>query len=263
MNMSQTESCPVCGSKEYIYKKKNKGLDLGYCTNCTLAYARPLLRGTEDDVGASNSTITEADFYKGLKENHISQSKIAREKAPKMLKYWRAVLGNKTRSQISILEIGCGTGQYYDAWKSLNVEWTGLEVNKEMLEFCKSKEIPVEATNIMNTKLGKKFDVVFLSQVLEHIIEPNLFLKKIKENMTDNAILHIDVPNHDSLSSLYRRIKPSHPEYGFNLQQVNAYANNDDTFGQLIADKSMKNNIIFGLSNLFGRGSLLVAVATK
>jgi len=237
-------------------------------------------------VGESNSTITEADFYKGLKENHKYQSKIAKEKAPEMLKYWKTILNNDN-NQLSILEIGCGTGQYYEAWKGLNVKWTGLEVNKDMLSFCRKKQIPVNDTNIMDKMLNEKYDVVFLSQVLEHIIDPNLFLEKIRENMKDGGILHIDVPNQDSLSSAFRKYNPSHPEYGFlqpnhhliaytkkslsyllekngfTIKQVKAYANNDKTFGQLIVEKSLKNNILFGLSKFLGRGSLLVGVAVK
>lgn len=287
INKHIKEKCPVCDSQDYKYKKKHQGLDLGYCESCSLAYARPLIRGESDDVGDSNSTITEADFYEGLKKNHTLQSQIAIKKAPIMLEYWQRILAENTGRELSILEIGCGTGQYYDAWKNLNVHWTGLEVNKDMLNFCKEKNIPVIDTNIMETKLDRQYDVVFLSQVLEHIIDPNLFIKKIHENMSENGILHIDVPNHSALSSLYRKLNPLHPEYGFlqpnhhliaynkkalgvllgnngfDMVHIAAHSNDDNLFGQLITTKSILNKIVFWLSNIIGKGSLLVAVAKR
>ncbi len=287
MNEKAKEKCPVCGSQDYKYKKRNKGLDLGYCESCSLAYARPLIRGGANDVGDSNSTITEADFYEGLKKNHTLQSQIAMIKAPKMLEYWQKILAENTGRKLSILEIGCGTGQYYEAWKNLKVDWTGLEVNKDMLNFCKSKNIPVVDTNIMDTKLDKQYDIIFLSQVLEHIIDPNFFIKKIHSNMAEGGILHIDVPNHDSLSSLYRKLNPFHPEYGFlqpnhhliaynknalnylltnnkfNIVHLDAHSNDDKVLGQLVTTNSILNKLVFWLSNIIGKGSLLVAVARR
>ena len=245
------------------------------------------LKGGGDDVGESNSTITEAEFYEGLKGNHKHQSEIAKEKAPRMLKYWKSILKSGAKNQVSILEIGCGTGQYYSAWKEQKVKWMGLEVNKDMLEFCQEKEIPVSNIDLTSQKLPEKYGVVFLSQVLEHVIDPNLFISKIKENMFKGGVLHIDVPNHDSMTSLYRRLNPSHPEYGFlqpnhhliaynkkslsyllnkngfKLIKVRAYSNDDNTFGQLVMEKSIMHKFIFWLSNIFGKGSLLVAIAIK
>ena len=41
----------------------------------------------------------------------------------------------------------------------------------------------------------KKFDVLFASQVVEHIDNPNIFFNKCFEVLNNNGILHIDVPN--------------------------------------------------------------------
>ena len=41
----------------------------------------------------------------------------------------------------------------------------------------------------------KNFDVIWMSHVLEHLIEPDQFLKNIKMNMKENGIFFIEVPN--------------------------------------------------------------------
>ena len=39
------------------------------------------------------------------------------------------------------------------------------------------------------------FDVIWMSHVLEHLIEPDDFIKKIKNNLKKNGIFFIEVPN--------------------------------------------------------------------
>jgi 2-polyprenyl-3-methyl-5-hydroxy-6-metoxy-1,4-benzoquinol methylase len=130
-------------------------------------------------------------------------------------------------------------------------------------------------------------NVVFLSQVLEHIITPNAFLIKVRELLLNGGILHIDVPNHNSISSLLRKVNPFQKDYGFiqpnhhliaytekslshllkqnqfKIRQLRAYENNHDTFGQLIVRTGIINNLLFFISRVTKRGSLLVAIATK
>ena len=256
------------------------------CLNCSLAYTHPLIQGDESDVGNSESTITSADYYVNILRDYDVQVSIAKSKASNMLKYWSQVIG---RTPLSVLEIGCGTGQYYEAWKELGIEWTGFEVNQEMLKFCRARSIPVDDCNIMKDikKDNKKYDVIFMSQVLEHILTPQLLLDRIKDYLADGGILHIDVPNHDSLTSLYRRVNFLHHEYGFiqpdfhliaynkkalahllvhkgfQLCHIDVYANDHHTFGQLLASKSILSRLSYAVSRIIKRGSLLVCIAKR
>jgi hypothetical protein len=113
INDSQMK-CPVCGNNEYRIRKRRNGLSMGVCTNCTLAYSHPLKKGSFDDVGHSNSSITNSDYYIKIQLQYEIQSELAIKKVPLLLNYWTSLLG---KAPSSILEIGCGTGQYYEAWK--------------------------------------------------------------------------------------------------------------------------------------------------
>lgn len=256
---------------------------MGVCLDCTLSYAHPLIPGGEDDVGNTNASITSPAYYSDILRAYGVQSALAKAKAPRMLRRWAAILG---REPASIVEIGCGTGQYCEAWNELGVKWTGVEVNPQMLAFCRAKNMPVEQFDEC-LEGGRTYDVVFMSQVLEHIFEPYDFLKKVGRLLSDGGILHIDVPNHDSLTSLYRKANPFHRDYGFvqpmhhliaytrkslayllqtsgfEVAEIAAYANDDGTFGQLVASKSLPARLYFRLSGVTGRGSLLVGIARK
>jgi SAM-dependent methyltransferase len=51
-----------------------------------------------------------------------------------------------------------------------------------------------------------KYDVIFMSQVLEHIIRPREVLGKVSSLLKPDGILHLDVPNHNGLAGLPSRV---------------------------------------------------------
>lgn len=277
------ESCPVCGGTNFRPKRKRGRFEMGVCLDCSLGYTNPLVSGDENEVGNSNASITDPDYYANIVSNYAIQSELAKKKAQFLRDYWTSVIGMPPHS---ILEVGCGTGQYFEAWKQLGIDWTGVEVNNDMLEFCVARGMPVKSFDEC-TKINNKYDVVFLSQVLEHILEPNEFLKKIASLMAPGGLVHIDVPNHNALTSLYRKVNVFHREYGFiqpphhllayterslslllqnsdyDVAHIRAYANDNPTFGQLLVSKTPLRKILFRVSDAMKRGSLLVAIAKR
>ncbi len=49
----------------------------------------------------------------------------------------------------------------------------------------------------------------------------------------------------------------------FNIVHLSAQSNDDKVLGQLVTTKSILNKLVFWLSNIIGKGSLLVAVARR
>lgn len=112
--MKDTPQCPVCNSDNFKYIKEIEKSKIIQCKECTLTYTYPEIKGKNSDVGKENSSITSKEYYDGVMSNFDAQSNLAIEKAPKILKKWSKLSGKETSS---ILEVGCGTGQYYSAFK--------------------------------------------------------------------------------------------------------------------------------------------------
>lgn len=104
------------------------------------------------------------------------------------------ILDNK-----SIADFGSGTGHLLEkiTRKFYNINGLGLEFSKEAI--CRSKEyfpkIDFIEHNIYDIYEDKKFDVIFCTEVLEHLEYPQKALNNILRTLNKNGIAIITVPN--------------------------------------------------------------------
>lgn len=94
----------------------------------------------------------------------------------------------------SFLDYGSGYGKWsYCAHKN-GFKVTSYEPSKKRINNLKFHS---EFTKITSMKDAdkKKFNIINLEQVLEHIPDPIIFMKSIKKYMNSNSILRISVPN--------------------------------------------------------------------
>ena len=116
-----------------------------------------------------------------------------------------------------------------------------------------------------------------MSQVLEHILTPQSFLRTVQGFLVPGGVLHLDVPNHGSLASLVRRIagndygavQPTHHLLGysepplrrllenadFEIVHIAAHTNDDPLFGQL-GPFRLRGKLQHLASAAMGRGSM-------
>ena len=89
---------------------------------------------------------------------------------------------------------------------------------KQALGLIKNKGILFRYTEKINFN-GKKFDIIFLFHVLEHIQNPKNFLLEIKKHLKDSGTIYLEVPNiDDALYSIYNL--KSYKEFYFRLPHV-------------------------------------------
>lgn len=105
-----------------------------------------------------------------------------------------------------LLEIGCATGymsEYLSLQKGCLI--TGVEIDPDQAQLAKNKCLTVINgaidTEDVQTKLSDlidkqgHFDVVFMSQVIEHLAEPEQVLRKVHEWLTPEGYLIISSCN--------------------------------------------------------------------
>ena len=95
----------------------------------------------------------------------------------------------------SILEIGCGAGEFLQKISS-SVEFSlGLDFNEAALASARKKGLNVSNENIQNLK--GNFDMIVLFEVLEHLESPYNIMKAIESKLNPEGVLIIAVPNPD------------------------------------------------------------------
>jgi SAM-dependent methyltransferase len=94
----------------------------------------------------------------------------------------------------SVLDIGCSSGELLAQIRLMyDCEVTGLEWNKHMAEYCKAERgIPCYAD--FSELGGARYDLIILSHVLEHTLEPLDLLANIKAHLSPEGSALIQVP---------------------------------------------------------------------
>ena len=229
---------------------------------------------------------SEKNFYeKAITGDSERENFFAMKIAQNRIGFYEKILGRKP---LNILEVGCGTAVISKGFLENGIDYTGIEFDESIYEIAISKSRNVIYGDFLKTNFeNKKFDIVFASQVVEHIEDPNIFFKKCNEALNKNGVLHIDVPNEHSMISYLRKIFKNNKYYGAirppyhmraysptsiknlflrnNFDNINIFSkiNFDRTFGQLVLNVGFKIAILFRLQKLIGLNSLLIGIAQK
>jgi len=101
-----------------------------------------------------------------------------------------------------VIEIGCGQGEYLGILDQLGIQAFGLEYSKKNVKECIKKGLKVQKGFLEkeNYKLKKApFDGFFMLSFLEHLPDPNSTLRGIYNNLKENAVGFVEVPNFDMI----------------------------------------------------------------
>ena len=102
-------------------------------------------------------------------------------------------------SDRTVLDIGAGTGDLLLEAKKNGFAVYGVEPNELAREKAREKGIDLKA----EYPSGKKFGIISLWHVLEHLPDPNDEFKKIRAMLSDSGTIFIAVPNFNSYDAKY------------------------------------------------------------
>lgn len=96
-----------------------------------------------------------------------------------------------------VVEVGCGDGNYLGILAGLGVPATGIEPSARFRELALAAGHDVLAGYVTADEPipGSPYDAFATREVLEHIPDPNDFLRGIRRSLSDNAVGLVEVPS--------------------------------------------------------------------
>jgi 2-polyprenyl-3-methyl-5-hydroxy-6-metoxy-1,4-benzoquinol methylase len=102
----------------------------------------------------------------------------------------------------SILDIGCGIGQFTPMFLKKFKRVVGLDPSEKYLKVARKANNKVEyIVGYGETfKLNEKFDTITMNMLLEHVDDPIALLKNCKKHLKKGGIILVQVPNANSVT---------------------------------------------------------------
>jgi len=213
----ESTSCPLCGGTgaERLAvgydRMRATAADHVYvrCSGCGLARLDPLPREDEipgfypDDytphVGGAkrrrdrwiNRMATR--YYYGT--DSVGRSRFARlvfrTLSPHVMRGIR-----EPRGENRLLDIGCGGGELLGRYRDLGWSVKGIEISPRACEVARARDLEIHQGTAFDAPFPTdSFDVVILSHVIEHVLDPVRFLARCGELLAPDGVLICATPN--------------------------------------------------------------------
>lgn len=189
--------CNLCGHSEtkqcYQVQDYNYGLPgvftIVQCRNCGLVYLNP--RPTQGEI----SSFYPESRYHPFKAIHGAGTTVPGST------HWQRALWLSRRTEVgSVLDVGCGSGQFLLAMDALGWNCVGVEPNETAAQHARDAAgLEVLAGDIFAINQVAIYDVITLWDVLEHVHSPYDVLVHCNRLLNLDGVIALHVPNWASI----------------------------------------------------------------
>jgi SAM-dependent methyltransferase len=202
-------TCPVCNSIEYKVLGNPKlpknnlqnfirhNYKVVKCSSCNFYYVNPKI-----DLGVEEwSHFYNDEYFPTLNNWHFNTR-------TRDIKTRISKLDSFTASESkNFLDIGCGEG--YTIFEANNREFKtfGIDISDNRIPDIKNPKITFYEGDLLKAKFPNSFfDIIYMDSVLEHLVDPVLYLLEINRVIKKDGAIYIGVPNEDSLFDKFRAL---------------------------------------------------------
>lgn len=181
--------CPICSRSQYKHCLfPRRGGEIYICSNCINAYTIPV----------PAVEYTHDSFFQAAED----QEKLFRSYAKPIIQFIKSV-----KPGGRLLDIGTGGGYLMEEAKGQGFDPYGIEPSSGAVLFCKKRKLKVKKGYFKDGMFPQRyFDVIVASHVLEHVPNPQKFLKSASKILKDDGVLCLSQTNYTgTIPKLYGR----------------------------------------------------------
>lgn len=213
MTETLANCCPLCNEPAHLIRRGFSGYrapdtyDINGCDKCDLQFASPF----KSDPSIYDAIYARPDLLSGYARYLEYRRAVLGARDPLGLlassepMYWfvAATTGelNRDRSK-KILEVGCGLGYLTYALKQAGHDASGLDISERAIADAKRSfgdHYICADVNVMSAQAAGSFDIVVMTEVLEHLDAPLSVLRSIHALLRPGGVALVSTPNKDFL----------------------------------------------------------------
>ena len=187
--MAEEICCSVCGNSDpgkFTLKYEKENFAVVTCNTCSFHFIPPYYRKKIEYTQYKNADVTAA-VRAGNNWIKIQRHKLRFKFIQKFIKSGK------------LFDLGAGWGHFMLAGKELGYDVYGVEISEQPFLYCVNDlKLPVDHIDFFEMDESKKFDLITMWDVLEHIDKANDFLAKCSKLTKPGGYLFLQVPQIDS-----------------------------------------------------------------
>lgn len=192
--------CAICGNNKNSPLYFINNFHIVECVNCKFVYVNPRLPNDALHQIYLNNYFSSDSESHGYKDYELTaQLRIA------TFKHWTnhiQLFVNKG----NVLDIGCASGYFLELMRDKGWQVEAIELDAKMIAKVKAKNIPVFEKPFEQFVSDKKYQLITLFDVLEHIPDLKTTFEKLNYLLADDGVVALITPNYASAQrKLFRK----------------------------------------------------------
>lgn len=185
--------CACCNSTATKPLVSKNGFSIVQCCNCKFVYVNPRIKNEDLE------NIYKHNYFKSKDYGYLNYEQEERLRIKNFERWLRDAEWMLPESNtINALDVGCAAGYCLDVMQLKGWNAEGLELDEEVYAGLINAGKKVHRVQIKECQTNKKYQVITLFDVIEHIPEIDLALTKLSDLLDDNGIIVMVTPNYES-----------------------------------------------------------------
>ena len=180
-------SCPVCGAPAQQPFRRRDEMQLYECPQCRLVHLFPM----------PDAAALYHDTYDGASTGYFTKVPAKEKRARGRMAQMVRALGRDPHG-LDFLDIGCNGGFMVEAARLAGFNATGLEPDSAAVRHAQAhypKNIFINGLLEQVDLAGRQFDLIYCSEVIEHVADCQLFTRILASLMRPGALLYLTTPD--------------------------------------------------------------------